>query len=101
VNISYYGAVSYHLDPAYGATKAGLDKLTFDMAQDSSLTGLRLFRSGPARQPQREPRLSSQSCRVVTISWKTPKHQILRACHCFALCRSKIDVEVGKCRDRS
>ncbi len=34
VNISYYGAVSYHLDPAYGATKAGLDKLTFDMAQD-------------------------------------------------------------------
>src|SRR5580692_6428495 len=23
VNISYYGAVSYHLDPAYGATKAG------------------------------------------------------------------------------
>ncbi len=34
VNISYYGAVSYHLDPAYGAVKAGLDKLTFDMAQD-------------------------------------------------------------------
>ncbi len=34
VNISYYGAVSYHLDPVYGATKAGLDKLTFDMAQD-------------------------------------------------------------------
>jgi len=29
VNVSYYGAVSYHLDPAYGATKAGLDKLTF------------------------------------------------------------------------
>jgi NAD(P)-dependent dehydrogenase (short-subunit alcohol dehydrogenase family) len=34
VNVSYYGAVCYHLDPAYGATKAGLDKLTFDMAQD-------------------------------------------------------------------
>jgi len=34
VNVSYYGAVSYHLDPAYGSTKAGLDKLTFDMAQD-------------------------------------------------------------------
>ncbi len=34
VNISSYGAVSYHLDPPYGATKAGLDKLTFDMAQD-------------------------------------------------------------------
>jgi NAD(P)-dependent dehydrogenase (short-subunit alcohol dehydrogenase family) len=34
VNVSFYGAVSYHLDPAYGATKAGLDKLTFDMALD-------------------------------------------------------------------
>jgi len=34
VNISYYGAVSYHLDPAYGATKAGLDKMTNDMARD-------------------------------------------------------------------
>ena len=37
VNVSYYGAVCYHLDPAYGATKAGLDKLTFDMAQDFEL----------------------------------------------------------------
>jgi NAD(P)-dependent dehydrogenase (short-subunit alcohol dehydrogenase family) len=34
VNISYYGAVSYFFDPAYGATKAGLDKMTWDMAQD-------------------------------------------------------------------
>ena len=34
MSVSFYGAVSYHLDPAYGATKAGLDKLTFDMAQD-------------------------------------------------------------------
>ena len=40
VNISYYGAVSYHLDPAYGAAKAGLDKLTFDMAQDFKLYGV-------------------------------------------------------------
>src|SRR5260370_17372699 len=34
VNISYYGALSSHLDPPYGATKAGLDKMTWDMAQD-------------------------------------------------------------------
>jgi len=40
VNISYYGAVSYHLDPAYGATKAGLDKLTFDMAADFAPYGV-------------------------------------------------------------
>ncbi|HEY4842819.1 MAG TPA: SDR family NAD(P)-dependent oxidoreductase [Terriglobales bacterium] len=33
VNVSYYGAVCYHLDP-YGATKAGLNKLTFDMAHN-------------------------------------------------------------------
>jgi NAD(P)-dependent dehydrogenase (short-subunit alcohol dehydrogenase family) len=40
VNISYYGAVSYHLDPAYGASKAGLDKLTFDMAADFAPYGV-------------------------------------------------------------
>jgi NAD(P)-dependent dehydrogenase (short-subunit alcohol dehydrogenase family) len=34
VNVSYYGAAPNHLDPAYGSIKAGLDKVTFDMAQD-------------------------------------------------------------------
>lgn len=33
-NISFYGAVSYHYGPAYGAAKAGTDKMTFDMAAD-------------------------------------------------------------------
>ncbi len=33
-NISFYGAVSYHYGPAYGAAKAGTDKMTFDMAVD-------------------------------------------------------------------
>src|SRR5260370_23209770 len=51
VNISYYGAVSYHLDPAYGATKAGLDKLTFDMAADFAPYGVAVVSlwPGPAR----------------------------------------------------
>ncbi|BCY09221.1 SDR family NAD(P)-dependent oxidoreductase [Actinoplanes sp. L3-i22] len=40
VNISYYGSVSYHLDPAYGATKAGLDKMSWDMAQDFGAYGV-------------------------------------------------------------
>lgn len=40
INISYYGAVSYHLDPAYGATKAGLDKMTHDMASDFAPYGV-------------------------------------------------------------
>jgi NAD(P)-dependent dehydrogenase (short-subunit alcohol dehydrogenase family) len=33
-NISFYGAVTYFHGPAYGAAKAGTDKLTFDMALD-------------------------------------------------------------------
>lgn len=34
VNISFYGAASYFHGPAYGATKAGTDKMSFDMAVD-------------------------------------------------------------------
>lgn len=33
-NISFYGAVSYFHGPAYGAAKAGVDKMSFDMAVD-------------------------------------------------------------------
>jgi NAD(P)-dependent dehydrogenase (short-subunit alcohol dehydrogenase family) len=33
-NISFYGAVSYFVGPAYGAAKAGTDKMTHDMAID-------------------------------------------------------------------
>ncbi|RJF91514.1 SDR family NAD(P)-dependent oxidoreductase [Sphingomonas cavernae] len=33
-NISFYGAVSYFHGPAYGAAKAGTDKMSFDMAED-------------------------------------------------------------------
>ncbi len=34
VNISFYGAVTYFHGPAYGAAKAGTDKMSFDMALD-------------------------------------------------------------------
>ena len=34
VDISFYGAVSYFVGPAYGATKAGTDKMVHDMAID-------------------------------------------------------------------
>lgn len=34
VNTGHYGAVSYHLGPAYGAQKAGADKLAADMAKE-------------------------------------------------------------------
>lgn len=33
-HISFYGAVCYHYGPAYGAAKAGTDKMSFDMAVD-------------------------------------------------------------------
>jgi NAD(P)-dependent dehydrogenase (short-subunit alcohol dehydrogenase family) len=33
-NISFYGAVSYFVGPAYGAAKAGTDKMVYDMAID-------------------------------------------------------------------
>jgi NAD(P)-dependent dehydrogenase (short-subunit alcohol dehydrogenase family) len=34
VNVSFFGAVSYFHGPAYGASKAGLDKMAADMAVD-------------------------------------------------------------------
>ncbi|MFL9988497.1 SDR family NAD(P)-dependent oxidoreductase [Paraburkholderia sediminicola] len=34
VNTGHYGAVSYHLNPAYGAQKAGADKMAADMAKE-------------------------------------------------------------------
>jgi NAD(P)-dependent dehydrogenase (short-subunit alcohol dehydrogenase family) len=37
-NISFYGAVSYFVGPAYGAAKAGTDKMTHDMAIDFAPT---------------------------------------------------------------
>ena len=35
-NMSFYGAVSYFHCAAYGAAKAGADKLAFDMASGSA-----------------------------------------------------------------
>jgi NAD(P)-dependent dehydrogenase (short-subunit alcohol dehydrogenase family) len=34
VNTGHYGAVSYHLGPAYGAQKAGADKMAADMGKE-------------------------------------------------------------------
>jgi NAD(P)-dependent dehydrogenase (short-subunit alcohol dehydrogenase family) len=40
VNISFYGAVSYFHGAAYGAAKAGTDKMTRDMAVDLAPHGV-------------------------------------------------------------
>jgi len=74
VNVSYYGAVSYHLDPAYGSTKAGLDKLTFDMAQDFKPFKVAVVSIWPGRQPRREPSPPSRRCLGVTRYSKARKH---------------------------
>lgn len=39
-HISFYGAVSYFHGAAYGATKAGTDKMAFDMGHDFAPTGV-------------------------------------------------------------
>lgn len=39
-NISFYGAVSYFAGPAYGAAKAGVDKMSYDMAVDLAPHGV-------------------------------------------------------------
>jgi len=47
VNISFYGAVSYHFGPAYGAAKAGTDKMVHDMAIDARDTELSIISLWP------------------------------------------------------
>lgn len=47
VNISFYGAVSYHFGPAYGAAKAGTDKMAHDMAIDAQDTDLSIVSLWP------------------------------------------------------
>lgn len=39
-HVSFYGAVSYFHGPAYGAAKAGTDKMAFDMGQDFAPTSV-------------------------------------------------------------
>ncbi|MCP1472423.1 NAD(P)-dependent dehydrogenase (short-subunit alcohol dehydrogenase family) [Sphingobium sp. OAS761] len=47
INISFYGAVSYHFGPAYGAAKAGTDKMVHDMAIDARDTDLSIISLWP------------------------------------------------------
>jgi NAD(P)-dependent dehydrogenase (short-subunit alcohol dehydrogenase family) len=46
-NISFYGAVSYFVGPAYGAAKAGTDKMVHDMAIDLKDTDLSIISYWP------------------------------------------------------
>lgn len=46
-NISFYGAVSYFVGPAYGAAKAGTDKMVHDMAIDLAGTDVAIVSYWP------------------------------------------------------
>lgn len=46
-NISFYGAVSYFVGPAYGAAKAGTDKMVHDMAIDLAATDVAIVSYWP------------------------------------------------------
>ena len=46
-NISFYGAVSYFVGPAYGAAKAGTDKMVHDMAIDFADTDVSVISYWP------------------------------------------------------
>lgn len=46
-NISFYGAVSYFVGPAYGAAKAGTDKMVHDMAIDLAGTDVSIVSYWP------------------------------------------------------
>jgi len=46
-NISFYGAVSYFVGPAYGAAKAGTDKMVHDMAIDFADTDVSIVSFWP------------------------------------------------------
>jgi NAD(P)-dependent dehydrogenase (short-subunit alcohol dehydrogenase family) len=47
VDISFYGAVSYFVGPAYGATKAGTDKMVHDMGVDFAPTDVSIVSLWP------------------------------------------------------
>jgi NAD(P)-dependent dehydrogenase (short-subunit alcohol dehydrogenase family) len=46
-NVSFYGAASYFCGPAYGAAKAGTDKMVHDMAIDLAETGVSIISYWP------------------------------------------------------
>lgn len=86
-NISYYGAVSYHLDPAYGATKAGLDKLTFDMAADFGPTDVTVVSiwPGPTGTERARDLLSRlPNGDAILASQESPRFSGMAIAHLFA-----------------
>ncbi|MDE2563062.1 MAG: SDR family NAD(P)-dependent oxidoreductase [Sphingomonadales bacterium] len=77
-SISFYGAVSYFHGPAYGATKAGTDKMMADMAVDLAPHGVAAVSLWPgfiltdavrALPPEHIP----EDLRAAMPQWETPE----------------------------
>lgn len=81
-NISFYGASSYFHGPAYGAAKAGSDKMSFDMAVDMAAYGVTVVSLWPgyiltdalrAIPPEALP----PGLRAMLPGWETPEFSAL------------------------
>lgn len=77
-NISFYGAVSYFHGPAYGAAKAGTDKMTADMAVDLAPHGVSVVSFWPGfiltdAIKAMPPEMIPEELRVAMPHWETPE----------------------------
>lgn len=78
VNISFYGAVSYFHGPAYGAAKAGTDKMTADMAVDLAPHGVAAVSLWPGfiltdAVRAMPPEMLPEELRAMLPLWETPE----------------------------
>jgi NAD(P)-dependent dehydrogenase (short-subunit alcohol dehydrogenase family) len=78
VNISFYGAVSYFHGPAYGAAKAGTDKMTADMAVDLAPHGVSVVSFWPGfiltdAVKAMPPEMMPEDLRAALPNWETPE----------------------------
>jgi len=82
VNISFYGARTYFHGPAYGAAKAGTDKMTADMATDLQGTGVAAVSLWPGfiltdAVRQTPPEMMPEEYRALLPTWETPEFSAL------------------------
>ncbi len=77
-SISFYGAVSYFHGPAYGAAKAGTDKLTADMAVELAPHGVSAVSFWPGfiltdAIKAMPPEMIPEQLRAMLPLWETPE----------------------------
>ncbi len=81
-NISFYGARSYFHGPAYGAAKAGTDKMSFDMAADLKPYGVSAVSFWPGfiltdAVKSMPPEMIPEELRATLPTWETPEFSAL------------------------